>query len=213
MAFLVLGLAANEPVRIDDAAPIATSFPGFVALMNGLGARDRVSVRRPFVVAIDGPAASGKGTLARRLAEHFGFAHLDTGRLYRAAAFLALDAGGDPADPAAAEAAARRVDAALLADRRLRGEAVGEAASVVAAIPAVRARAARLPARFRRAARRRRRRRRGARRPRHRHGGLPGRRPSSSSSPPAREARAARRVEELRRQRRARLYTSASCRI
>ena len=90
------------------------------------------------MVAIDGPAASGKGTLARQLAERFDFAHLDTGRLYRAAAFLALDTGADPADPAAAEMAARRVDAALLADRRLRDEAVGEAASVVAAIPAVR---------------------------------------------------------------------------
>ncbi len=93
---------------------------------------------RPFVVAIDGPAASGKGTLARRLAERFGLAHLDTGRLYRAAAFLALEAAADPADPAAAEAAARRVEAALLADPRLRGETVGEAASVVAAIPGVR---------------------------------------------------------------------------
>ena len=71
---------------------------------------------RPFVVAIDGPAASGKGTLARRLAERFGLAHLDTGKLYRATAFLVLDAGADPADPAAAVAAARRVDTALLAD-------------------------------------------------------------------------------------------------
>lgn len=92
----------------------------------------------PFVVAIDGPAASGKGTLARRLADHFGFAHLDTGKLYRAAALLALDAGTDPADPAAAEAAARRVTPTLLADPRLLSEQVAGAASVVAAIPAVR---------------------------------------------------------------------------
>ena len=56
----------------------------------------------PFIVAIDGPAASGKGTLARRLAERFGLAHLDTGKLYRATAFLVLAAGADPADPAAA---------------------------------------------------------------------------------------------------------------
>jgi CMP/dCMP kinase len=94
---------------------------------------------RPFVVAIDGPAASGKGTLARRLAERFGLAHLDTGKLYRATAFLALDAGCDPADPAAALAAARRVDPALLADKRLLTEKVAGAASIVAAIPEVRA--------------------------------------------------------------------------
>jgi len=93
----------------------------------------------PFVVAIDGPAASGKGTLARRLAERFGLAHLDTGKLYRATAFLALEAGVDPADPEAALAAARRVDPAILADPRLLGEEVARAASVVAAIPAVRA--------------------------------------------------------------------------
>ena len=94
---------------------------------------------RPFVVAIDGPAASGKGTLARRLAERFGLAHLDTGKLYRATAFLVLDAGADPADPAAALAAARRVDTALLADTRLLAENVAGAASVVAAIQEVRA--------------------------------------------------------------------------
>jgi CMP/dCMP kinase len=93
---------------------------------------------RSFVVAIDGPAASGKGTLARRLAARFGFAHLDTGALYRGVAFLVLEAGGDPADPAAAETAARRIDPQLLADPRLRGEAVGRAASIVAAQPGVR---------------------------------------------------------------------------
>jgi cytidylate kinase len=93
----------------------------------------------PFVVAIDGPAASGKGTLARRLAERYGFAYLDTGRLYRATALLVLEAGADPADPQRAAAAARRVALALLADPRLGEERVGRAASVVAAIPEVRA--------------------------------------------------------------------------
>lgn len=91
------------------------------------------------VVAIDGPAASGKGTLARRLAERFGLAHLDTGRLYRAAALLVLEAGRNPADPQAAEAAARRVAAPALVDPRLAEERVAAAASVVAAIPEVRA--------------------------------------------------------------------------
>jgi cytidylate kinase len=95
--------------------------------------------RRPFVVAIDGPAASGKGTLARRLAERFGLAHLDTGKLYRATARLVLEAAADPADPVAAAAAARRVDPASLADPRLLREDVAQASSVVAAIPSVRA--------------------------------------------------------------------------
>jgi len=93
----------------------------------------------PFVVAIDGPAASGKGTLARRLAERFGFAHLDTGKLYRATALLVLERGADPADLAAAEAAARRVTPAMLGDPHLNGEAVARASSVVAAMPGVRA--------------------------------------------------------------------------
>jgi CMP/dCMP kinase len=98
-----------------------------------------MTAARPFVVAVDGPAASGKGTLARRLAEHFGLAHLDTGKLYRATAFLVLAAGGDPADPTTAAAAARRVDMTGLADPALLTEEVAQASSIVAAIPAVRA--------------------------------------------------------------------------
>jgi cytidylate kinase len=94
--------------------------------------------RPPFVVAIDGPAASGKGTLARRIAGRFGLAHLDTGALYRATALAVLDAAGDPANPLAAETAARRVDPRLLTDPKLRADAVASAASVVAAIPEVR---------------------------------------------------------------------------
>ena len=94
---------------------------------------------RPFVVAIDGPAASGKGTLARRLAAYFNLAHLDTGKLYRATGFLVLAENGDPPDPALAEAAARRIDPMLLDDPRLLSEEVAQASSVVAAIPRVRA--------------------------------------------------------------------------
>ena len=93
---------------------------------------------RRFVVAIDGPAASGKSTLARRLAERFGLAGLDTGALYRATALILLETVGDPADPATAVAAAREVAPELLADPRLQAEAVGAAATIVAAIPAVR---------------------------------------------------------------------------
>lgn len=93
---------------------------------------------RPFVIAIDGPAGAGKSTLGRRLAEHFGFAHLDTGALYRATAFLVLEQAGDPADPVTAVRAAGLVNPRLLADPRLRDEAVSVAASVVAAIPGVR---------------------------------------------------------------------------
>ena len=90
------------------------------------------------IIAVDGPAASGKGTLARRLAERYRLGHLDTGGLYRATGLRALLSGGNPADPEVAVAAARAVRLSDLSDPRLREERVGEAASVVAAIPAVR---------------------------------------------------------------------------
>lgn len=92
------------------------------------------------IIAIDGPAASGKGTLARRLAVRYGLRHLDTGMLYRAVARAVIDAGADVADPAARLAAARALDAAHLEDAAsLREPGMGEAASIVAADPAVRA--------------------------------------------------------------------------
>ncbi|MEX2644025.1 MAG: (d)CMP kinase [Acetobacterales bacterium] len=103
--------------------------------MAGTTAQDRAE---PFVIAIDGPAASGKGTLGRRLAAHYGLAYLDTGRLYRAVAAAVLAAGADPGDARAAEQAARTLTPAALEDPDLRSEAVGNAASTVAAIPAVR---------------------------------------------------------------------------
>jgi CMP/dCMP kinase len=91
------------------------------------------------IVAIDGPAASGKGTLARRLAAHYSLRHLDTGMLYRAVARAVLDAGGDVEDTNARLAAARSLDAGQLKDEAsLRGAGMGEAASIVAADPAVR---------------------------------------------------------------------------
>ncbi|MBA4210085.1 MAG: (d)CMP kinase [Parvibaculum sp.] len=91
------------------------------------------------VIAVDGPAASGKGTLARRLAAHYGFAYLDTGSLYRAVGHAVRQAGGDPSDEAAAVAAARTLDLSRIDDKAIRTPEAGEAASLVAAIPSVRA--------------------------------------------------------------------------
>ena len=91
------------------------------------------------VIAIDGPAAAGKGTLARRLAAHLGLAHLDTGLLYRAVGRRVLLAGADPSDPVVAAQAAEGLHLDDLARPDLRGPAADRAASAVAAIPAVRA--------------------------------------------------------------------------
>jgi len=91
------------------------------------------------VIAVDGTAASGKGTLAKKLAAHFGFAHLDSGALYRLAAFSVLEAKGDPQSQADALRGAQTMDFNLAGDPRIRTDIVGQAASHVAAIPAVRA--------------------------------------------------------------------------
>ena len=91
------------------------------------------------VVAVDGPAAAGKGTLARRLAAELGLPYLDTGLLYRATGRRVLDDGADPRDPAVAAAAASALTPADLARSDLRGPEADMAASAVAAIPAVRA--------------------------------------------------------------------------
>jgi cytidylate kinase len=92
------------------------------------------------VIAIDGPTASGKGTLARRLSAHYGYDWLDTGLLYRAVGQAVLDRGGDPSDPVAAAEAARGLGFTPdLSDERLRYDTAGTAASKVAAIPEVRA--------------------------------------------------------------------------
>ena len=93
----------------------------------------------PRVIAVDGPAAAGKGTLARRLARELGLPYLDTGLLYRAVGRRVLDAGGDPRDPRVAEEAARALTPADLERGDLRGPAADMAASAVATIPQVRA--------------------------------------------------------------------------
>ncbi len=96
-------------------------------------------IARSMTIAIDGPSAAGKGTLARRIAAHFGLAYLDSGLLYRAVGLRVLRQGGDPADPDIATAAAQGVAAADLDDPELRGDATAAAASKAAAIPSVRA--------------------------------------------------------------------------
>jgi cytidylate kinase len=90
-------------------------------------------------VAIDGSAASGKGTLAKRIAAHFDFAYLDSGSLYRAIGVAVLRKSGDPTNEAQAVAAAKNLDITQFTPEDLRTEAAGVAASQVAAIPAVRA--------------------------------------------------------------------------
>jgi cytidylate kinase len=90
------------------------------------------------IIAIDGPAASGKGTLGKRLAHHYGFRHLDTGVIYRAVAKSLLDVGADLSDEARALAAALELDPEKFGDPILKTQKVGDAASVVSAIPGVR---------------------------------------------------------------------------
>jgi cytidylate kinase len=91
------------------------------------------------IIAIDGPAASGKGTLGKRLAAHYRLRHLDTGLIYRAVAKALLDSGHSLDDPARAVAASRALDPARFDEQALKGHAIGEAASIVSAIPDVRA--------------------------------------------------------------------------
>jgi len=90
------------------------------------------------IIAIDGPAASGKGTLAKRLAQHYGYRHLDTGAIYRAVAHALLERGADLRDEALAVSAAMELDPETFGDPALKSQTVGDAASVVSAIPRVR---------------------------------------------------------------------------
>lgn len=91
------------------------------------------------IIAVDGPAAAGKGTIARALARHFGYHFLDTGSLYRMVGLAVLRAGGDPDDKSTAIKAAEALDPGQFHDGELRSEEVGSAASIVAVIPEVRA--------------------------------------------------------------------------
>jgi cytidylate kinase len=93
---------------------------------------------KSIIIAVDGTAASGKGTLAKRLAAHFGFAHLDSGALYRLTALAVLDAKGDPKNETDAVRGAQSIDLTMAGDPAIRTDKIGQAASYVAAIPAVR---------------------------------------------------------------------------
>jgi cytidylate kinase len=90
------------------------------------------------IIAIDGPAASGKGTLGKRLAHHYGYRHLDTGVIYRAVAKALLDIGAELTDEARAVAVAMELDPEKFGDPVLKTQKIGDAASVVSAIPQVR---------------------------------------------------------------------------
>src|SRR2546430_2777471 len=90
------------------------------------------------IIAIDGPAASGKGTLGKRLAHHYGYRHLDTGVIYRAVAKALLDEGFDLTDEARAVAVAMELDPERFGHPELKTQRIGDAASVVSAIPSVR---------------------------------------------------------------------------
>ena len=91
------------------------------------------------VIAVDGPAASGKGTLSRKIAKHFGLAYLDTGSLYRGVALMALEAGLDVDDVAGLTALTRSLSEDVWLDPRIREPGVGDAASKIASIPEIRA--------------------------------------------------------------------------
>src|SRR3954470_16044469 len=93
---------------------------------------------RPFTIAIDGPAGAGKGTLARRVADYYHLNHLDTGLTYRAVAHQLISHGLPLENASAAETAARQIDLGSLDGAVLSAHAIGEAASRVAVIPAVR---------------------------------------------------------------------------
>ena len=90
------------------------------------------------IIAIDGPAASGKGTLGKRLAAHYGLRHLDTGLIYRAVAKALIDAGRSPNDVAAAATAAKTLDPSHFDEIALKAHSISEAASIVSAVPQVR---------------------------------------------------------------------------
>ena len=104
-------------------------------LATALTIRAALSHMARMIIAIDGPAASGKGTLGKRLAHHYGYRHLDTGVIYRAVAKAMLDAGADLTNEVVAVSAAMELDPEKFGHPELKTQRIGEAASVVSAIP------------------------------------------------------------------------------
>ncbi len=138
MCAMVLGMGGFCAITLKDATSIATSYPSFTEHMQHLGANISTVPRRPIVIAIDGPMAAGKGTLARKLAEHLDMPYLDTGLLYRATARAALDKNIALDDEAALADLARHLCLPIQNLDALRTAAIGAAASKVAAMPQVR---------------------------------------------------------------------------
>ncbi len=144
MAAVVAALAARETSRIEGFGCVATSYPTFLDDLRALGVSPRTQL-----LAIDGPAGSGKSTVSRALSRRLGIPRLDTGAMYRAVAWAALERGVDPADADAVSAIARaatievgpdvvRMDGVVVT-HEIRSPAVNRVVSLVAAIPAVRA--------------------------------------------------------------------------
>jgi 3-phosphoshikimate 1-carboxyvinyltransferase len=139
------GAKPPRPVRILDPQCVAKTFPDYFEALFGLAKADAADVP---VITIDGPTASGKGTLASEVARRLGFELLDSGALYRATALAVQQAGADPADAAAVAALAGKLDLRFEADRAfldgqdvtdaLRLEETGNLASKVSVHPAVR---------------------------------------------------------------------------
>ncbi|HZP87132.1 MAG TPA: bifunctional 3-phosphoshikimate 1-carboxyvinyltransferase/cytidylate kinase [Burkholderiales bacterium] len=143
MCFALVSLA-GVPIRINDPKCVAKTFPDFFETFARIG----LSLSPVPVIAIDGPSASGKGTIARRVAQALGFNFLDSGALYRLTALAVLEANADPTDEAAASAIASRLDIRFAGEEvflggrcvtdAIRTEDVSAAASKVAALPRVR---------------------------------------------------------------------------
>jgi 3-phosphoshikimate 1-carboxyvinyltransferase len=155
MAMAVAGLAASGETLIEDAACIETSFPGFESLLRkAAGGRPRGTAERGAVIAIDGPAGSGKSSAARDLAARLGYRYVDTGALYRAVGWKALEEGVNLKNPSAVGKIVRalKIEVKSTPDRlrvwvdgtevtdRLRTLEVSRAAAAVAMMPAVRRR-------------------------------------------------------------------------